>query len=89
MYRSYFLKQGFYAKKGDDKIFMKHDPFIGVIYAILQNRRVIIIVNGERNYFDNFDEIDSFLFHLEQDQNDFMKILRRRSMTKKLRMLEI
>ena len=99
MYRSYLLKNQFWAKKGNEKdnstetekVFIKHDSEIGGIYAIINTKRkgVKIIVNGEEHWFNNFDKLDSFLGRLKQSENDFMKILRRKNLSKKLRTLDI
>ena len=43
MYRSYLLKNNFWAKKGNEKspgaekVFIKHDSGVGGIYAIIEN----------------------------------------------------
>lgn len=100
MYRSYLLKNQFWAKKGNEKdkniegekIFIKHDSEIGGIYAIINNNErkgVKIIVNGEEHWFNNFDKLDSFLGRLKQKEDDFMKILRRKNISQRLRKLEI
>ncbi|MGQ4873356.1 MAG: hypothetical protein ACP6IY_04700 [Promethearchaeia archaeon] len=93
MYRSYLLSQNFWAKKGSDqKVFIKHSHKVGGIYAIIQtgeNRGVRILVNGKSYFFNNFDKLDAFLNRLEQTQDDFMRILRRKNISRKLRMLEI
>jgi len=96
MYRNFLLKNNFWAKKGNEanknkKIFIKHDPTIGGIYAIIEknNHGVKIIANGEEFHFNNFDKLDIFLNQLEQKQNDFVKILRRRSVSHRLRTLDI
>jgi hypothetical protein len=101
MYRSYLLKNQFWAKKGNEKgeegnnrekVFIKHDSEIGGIYAIINNsdrKGVKLIVNGEEHWFNNFDKLDAFLSLLKQRENDFMKIIRRKSMAKRLRTLEI
>ena len=99
MYRSYLLKQNFWAKKGnekdgdpsDEKVFIKHDSTVGGIYAILNNERkgVKIIVNGVERWFDNFDKLDTFLNRLQQSQDDFLRIIKRKNISQKLRMLEI
>ena len=45
MYRSYLLKNNFWAKKGNEqnsnleKVFIKHDSEVGGIYAIILNDR--------------------------------------------------
>jgi len=97
MFRSYFLKNGFYAKKGNEKnpnvekVYIKHDSSIGGIYAIIINDKkgVKLVANGEEFFFNNFDKLDSFLNQIEQQQDDFMKILRRKSISRRLRTLEI
>lgn len=100
MYRSYLLKQDFWAKKGNEKdgksegekVFIKHDSEIGGIYAIINNndkRGVKIITNGEERWFNNFDKLDMFLSRLKQNEDDFMKILRRKNISRRLRTLEI
>jgi hypothetical protein len=99
MYRSYLLKNQFWAKKGNEKIgnlngektFIKHDSEIGGIYAILNTDKkgVKIIVEGEEFWFNNFDKLDTFLSRLKQREDDFMKILRRKNISKRLRTLEI
>ena len=100
MYRSYLLKNQFWAKKGNEKrddlsgekVFIKHDSEIGGIYAIINindRRGVKIIVNGEEHWFNNFDKLDSFLSRLKQKENDFIKILRRKNMSNKLRTLDL
>ena len=100
MYRSYLLKNQFWAKKGNEKdgklegekVFIKHDSEIGGIYAIINNserKGVKIIVNGVEHWFNNFDKLDSFLGRLKQSEIDFMKILRRKNLSKKLRTLDI
>ncbi|MHA1292366.1 MAG: hypothetical protein ACTSQJ_06825 [Promethearchaeota archaeon] len=98
MYRSYLLKQDFYAKKGNEKnpnsekIFIKHDENIGGIYAFIrtgEKKGVKIITKGEEYFFNNFDKLDQFFNRLNKRQDDFMKIIRRKDISKKLRMLEI
>ncbi len=100
MYRSYLLKNQFWAKKGNEKgnklvsekVFIKHDSEIGGIYAIVDNndkKGVKIIANGEEHWFNNFDKLDMFLSRLKQNEDDFMKILRRKNISQKLRTLEI
>lgn len=100
MYRSYLLKNQFWAKKGNErdenlkgeKVFIKHDSEIGGIYAIVDNNDktgVKIIANGEEHWFNNFDKLDMFLSRLKQNEDDFMKILRRKNISQKLRTLEI
>ena len=97
MFRSYFLKNGFYAKKGNektvhtDKVYIKHTSEIGGIYAIVQSDRkgVKVVADGSEFFFNNFDKLDIFLNRLQQRKDDFMRILRRKNISQKLRMLEI
>ena len=100
MYRSYLLKNAFWAKKGNErdgnlkgeKVFIKHDSEIGGIYAIVDNndkKGVKIIANGEEHWFNNFDKLDMFLSRLKQSEDGFMKILRRKNISQRLRTLEI
>ena len=62
MYRSFLLKNNFWAKKGNEKnpnsekVFIKHDE-LGGVYAIIQKgekKGVKIITDGEAKFFDNF-----------------------------------
>ena len=100
MYRSYLLKNDFYAKKNcqtDEKVFLKHDEIIGGIYAVIENgvgverKGIRISANGETQFFNNFDKLDSFLsgLHRNNSQGDFMKMFKRRDISRKLRMLDI
>ncbi|TFG08894.1 MAG: hypothetical protein EU539_01110 [Promethearchaeota archaeon] len=99
MYRSYLLKNGFFAKKGNEsgkvanKVFIKHDLNVGGIYAeILENgvkRGVKIMVDNEEHWFNNFDKLDIFLSQLAQKQDDFVKIIKRKNISNQLRLLEI
>jgi len=74
MYRSYLLKNNFWAKKGNEKypeaekVFIKHDSEVGGIYAIIHNDKkgVKIMVDGRDYFFNNFDKLDSFLTRLQQ-----------------------
>ena len=72
-------------------MFIKHDSEVGGIYAILQNDKkgVKIVAEGREYFFNNFDKLDSFLTRLQQRKDDFMKILRRKNISQKLRMLDI
>ena len=96
MYRSYLLKNDFWAKKGNEKgnkekVFIKHDNGIG-IYATIQNgdkKGVKISVDGIDHFFNNFDKLDDFFMRLKQKQDDFVKILKRRSISQRLRTLDI
>jgi len=97
MYRSYLLKNNFWAKKGNEKfpetekVFIKHDTEVGGIYAIINNNKkgVKIMAEGHEFFFNNFDKLDSFLTRLQQRKDNFMKILRRKNISQKLRMLDI
>ncbi|TFG15975.1 MAG: hypothetical protein EU535_00005 [Promethearchaeota archaeon] len=100
MYRSYLLKNGFWARKGNEKeenfdkakAFIKHDVINGGIYAIIQEgekRGVKILVDGDEYFFNNFDNLDNFLNSLTHKQDDFIKILKRKNLSKQLRRLEI
>ena len=101
MYRSYLLKNNFWAKKGNEKggfsnnkekVFIKHDEFMGGIYAIIQEgekRGVKILVEGDEYFFNNFDNLDNFLNSLTHKQDDFIKILKRKNLSKRLRRLDI
>ncbi len=98
MYRSYLLKNEFWAKKGNeknsnvDKVFIKHENGVGIYATILQDgdkRGVKITVDGHENFFNNFDKLDQFLMGLRHKQENFMKILRRRTISHKLRTLNI
>ncbi|TFF99912.1 MAG: hypothetical protein EU540_05995 [Promethearchaeota archaeon] len=97
MYRSFLLKNNFWAKKGNEKnpnsekVFIKHDE-LGGVYAIIQTgekKGVKIIVDGTEQFFNNFDKLDTFLNNLKQRQDNFVKILKRRSISQRLRMLDI
>ena len=99
MYRSYLLKKDFWARKGNEqdlenkeKVFIKHSQNAGGIYAIIEpdsRHGVKIIANGQEQFFNNFDKLDRYLNRLERRENDFMKILKRKKISKKLRTLEI
>ena len=100
MYRSYLLKNGFWARKGNEKeenynrekAFIKHDEYMGGIYAIIQEgekRGVKILVDCDEYFFNNFDNLDNFLNSLTHKQDDFIKILKRKNLSKQLRRLEI
>jgi sugar-specific transcriptional regulator TrmB len=100
MYRSYLLGKNFWARKGNErndgtnqkKVFIKHSQNAGGIYAIVEpkgQRGVKIIANGQEKFFNNFDKLDRYLNKLERRENDFMKILRRKNISKKLRTLDI
>ena len=97
MYRSYLLKNNFWAKKGNEKnpgaekVFIKHDSEVGGIYAIILNDKkgLKMMVEGKEYFFNNFDKLDSFLTRLQQRKDNFMKILRRKNISQKLRLLDI
>ncbi len=97
MFRSYFLKNGFYAKKGNEKpenaekVYIRHTSEIGGIYAVVPSDKkgVKIMADGKEFFFNNFDKLDSFLNRLQQRKDDFMRILKRKNISKKLRMLEL
>ncbi|MHA2039291.1 MAG: hypothetical protein ACW98X_22930 [Promethearchaeota archaeon] len=97
MYRSYLLKNNFWAKKGNEKnpgaekVFIKHDTEVGGIYAIILNDKkgIKMMVEGKEYFFNNFDKLDSFLTRLQQRKDNFMKILRRKNISQRLRLLEI
>lgn len=92
MYRSYLLKNQFWAKKKTNHLtFIRHDPHNGGIYATIKvnPKGVDITVNGEITFFNNFDKLDEFFAKLEHSQNEFQKILNRKLMSRKLRTLEI
>ena len=96
MYRSYLLKNSFWAKKGNEKslngekVFIKHD-LNGAVYAILQpeQKGVKIIADGQDYFFNNFDRLDMFLNQQRIQQQNFVKIVRRQNISKQLRMLDI
>ncbi len=98
MYRNYFLKQGFFAKKGNEqdpnveKVFIKHEPKVGGIYATIktgEKKGVNIVTDGQKEFFNNFNDIDLFLANLKLKQENFVKILKRKDISQKLRLLEI
>jgi len=97
MWRSYLLKNDFWAKKGNEKensekVFIKHENGVGIYATILQDgdkRGLKITADGQEQFFDNFNKLDLFLNDIQQRQNDFLKILRRRTISHKLRMLNI
>ena len=97
MYRSYFLKNNFWAKKGNErdpngeKVYIKHS-LSGGVYAIIkqgESKGVKIIYDGLEYFFNNFDKLDTFLNRIEQQQDNFMKILKRKNLSRRLRTLEI
>ncbi len=95
MYRKYLLKRDFWAvpkKNGDEpNCYVKHDVQIGGIYAYLRHRGVKITVNGESRFFNNFNDLESYLDQLRlstrNDTSEFMAIINRRSTTKLLRQI--
>jgi len=96
MYRSYLLKNDFWAKKGNEKnpnnekVFIKHD-LNGAVYAIIQPERkgVKVISDGNEFFFDNFDKLDLFLNRQRLEQQNFVKIVKRRDISQRLRLLEL
>ncbi len=96
MYRSYLLKNEFWAKKGNEKnpngekVFIKHD-LNGAVYAIISPERkgVKIISDSQEYFFSNFDKLDLFLNRQRLQQQNFVKIVRRQNISKQLRMLDI
>ena len=92
MFRNYLLQNNFWAKKGADcNVYMRHDSANGGIYASIKTdpRGVEITVNGEKQFFNNFDELDGFLANIDHSRNEFQRILTRKSISRKLRTLEI
>ncbi|MHA1726731.1 MAG: hypothetical protein ACTSXH_18150 [Promethearchaeota archaeon] len=99
MYRNYLLKKEFWGKKGNNndtttqKIYLKHSSKVGGIYAIIQDfpykKGVVVIANGERRFFNNFDDLDAYLHKLEHVEEDFLKILKRKDISRRLRTLKI
>lgn len=94
MYRKYLLNNGFWIKKkSNSEVFMKYDQNIGGIYAIIQkegfNKGVTIIISRKEYYFDNFDKLDDFFVRLQASQIDFMRIMKRKLISQKLRKLEL
>ncbi len=96
MYRSYLLKNDFWAKKGNEKnsngekIYIKHD-LSGPVYAIIQSDKkgVRIVAEGQERLFNNFDKLDLFLNNLKQNQDYFTRLIRRKSISNRLRTLNI
>jgi hypothetical protein len=98
MYRSFLLKNDFWAKKGNEKspngekVFIRHD-LNGSIYAIIppitERRGVKIIANGQEYFFNNFDSLDFFLTKFKQNEDYFQKVLKRKTLSKQLRLLDI
>ena len=93
MYRNYLLKNGFWAEKlANKKVYLKHDNNIGGIYAIIQEspiKGVKIIISKKEYFFNNFNKLDEFLTNLQTNQTEFMKILRRKLMSAKLRKITL
>lgn len=93
-YRNYLVRKGFWArKKVHCEIYIKHDLNIGGIYAIIQKdgfiKGIKIIVRKEEYFFSNFNKLDKFLTRLQHEQTDFMRILKRKLISQKLRKLEL
>ena len=98
MYRSYLLKNQFWARKGNEKypdaekVFIRHDDNGGIYATIIQTgekKGVKIIAGGQEHFFNNFDKLDLFLNNLALRQDNFVKILKRKNMSQKLRTLDI
>lgn len=91
MYRSYLLKNNFWAKKNSGSVFIRHDNGLGIYATILEGEKkgVKIQVDGIEYFFNNFDKLDAFLIQLRQSQDSFAKILRRKNISRRLRMLDI
>jgi len=96
IYKSYLLKNEFWAKKGNlqhpdqEQVFIKHDVNVGGIYAkiICNPKGVVISFNGDTQFFNNFDKIDEYLAKISQN-NEFNRILNRRMRSSQLRTLKI
>ena len=66
MYRSYLLKNAFWAKKGNErdgnlkgeKVFIKHDSEIGGIYAIVDN-------NDKKKHFSKVKNAGNLIWFLQ------------------------
>ena len=96
MYRSYLLKNDFWAKKNcsnEERVYMKHDQYGGIYATILQgedkSKGVQIMVDGDKFFFNNFDKLDFFLNKISHRQDNFVKILKRKNISQKLRRLDI
>ena len=75
---------------------MKHDEYIGGIYAYLQHRGVKIVANNESRFFNNFDRLEEYLEQLymrarsiENTEDSFYQILNRREKSNFLRMKSV
>jgi len=71
---------------------MRHNPTSGGIYATIiktETKGVEITVNGETQFFNNFDKLDGFFANIDHPHNEFQKILKRKLMSQNLRKLEI
>ncbi|GAB4321697.1 MAG: hypothetical protein Kow0069_26110 [Promethearchaeota archaeon] len=88
MFRRYLLKQKFWqVKRNGGVIYMKHDSRAGGVYArVLHDAKtgrkgVELVVDGERHFFDNFNELDEFLDSLQHRPaaDPMMAVLGRRS----------
>ena len=94
IFKSYLLKQYCWAKKGSSQtVYIKHYyNWNGGMYAIIKSgakRGVSLFVNRQEYFFDNFDRLDGFLSKISHKQDSFMKILKRRDTSRKLRLLDI
>ncbi|MFX1570404.1 MAG: hypothetical protein ACFFCV_18740 [Promethearchaeota archaeon] len=94
MYQNYLLENGFWSKKNtNSQIFLKHDEDLGGIYAIIKkegfNKGIEIIFGEEKHFFTNFSSLDSYFDKLQASRREFKLILRRKSISNKLRKLEL
>lgn len=90
IYRSYLLKNNFWAKKGNEKgtisekVFIRHGNGVA-IYATIKKRGVKLTINYKDFSFNNFDKLDSFLIKLTYEEKEFLRIVRRMFLCQKLR----
>ena len=67
----------------------KYRPFVNYWLKYLEFYDHDISRQSIHHWFNNFDKLDTFLGKLKQKEDDFMKILRRKNISKKLRTLDI
>lgn len=86
MFRRYLLKKKFWqVKRNGQNLYMKHNPRYGGLYAEVRRgetgkKGVEIIADGDKKFFDNFNELDAYLENLNHPARDpFVNILGRRS----------
>ncbi len=97
MFRRYLLKKKFWQSKTSNGgvMFVKHDSHAGGVYAqVLRNPEghqcVEVQVNGEKKYFENFNDLDAFLDNLRRPSQDpIFSVLGRRNNETFFRKLEI